>query len=121
VEAFKTKNTKRILKVSADLGHYIADAHSPLHTTQNYNGQLSDQEGIHGFWESRLPELFSHRYNFLVGKARYIESPIDEAWKIVEHSFSLTDSVLQIEQDLNRQFKADRKHIFERRNNVLVH
>lgn len=121
VEAFKTRDTRRILKISADLGHYVADAHSPLHTTQNYNGQLSDQEGIHGFWESRLPELFSDQYDFLVGKARYIESPIDEAWKIIKHSFSLTDSVLLIEQELNQQFAADRKYIFERRNQVLVH
>jgi len=121
VDAFKNKNSERILKLSADLGHYIADAHSPLHTTQNYNGQLSDQEGIHGFWETRLPELFSHRYNFLVGKARYIESPVDEAWKVVAHSFSLTDSVLRLEQELNQQFRDDRKYIFEQRNNSLVH
>ena len=55
VRAFKDRDSIRILRLSADLGHYVSDAHVPLHTTENYNGQLSDQTGIHGFWESRLP------------------------------------------------------------------
>ncbi|MDX1942221.1 MAG: hypothetical protein SFU99_16775, partial [Saprospiraceae bacterium] len=53
-EAFRQKNTARILRLSAEMGHYIGDAHVPLHTTENYNGQLSNQLGIHAFWESRL-------------------------------------------------------------------
>jgi hypothetical protein len=35
VKAFKEHDTKAILKTSANLGHYIADAHMPLHLTQN--------------------------------------------------------------------------------------
>lgn len=51
-------------KASADIGHYIADANVPLHTSENYNGQLTGQEGFHGFWETRLPELFIGSYSF---------------------------------------------------------
>lgn len=120
VNAFKEKNTQRILRVSADIGHYIADAHSPLHTTKNYNGQLTDQEGIHAFWESRLPEIYASSYNFFVGKAQYIDAPLLKAWEIIEHSFSLTDSVLIIEKRLNQEFPGDRKYIFENRNNILI-
>jgi hypothetical protein len=47
------------------LGHYIGDAHVPLHTTSNYNGQKTNQHGIHGLWESRIPEqLFDERVTF---------------------------------------------------------
>ncbi|HAZ26009.1 MAG TPA: S1/P1 Nuclease, partial [Algoriphagus sp.] len=56
-KAFSERNHSAILRISADLGHYIGDLHVPLHTTKNYNGQLTGQEGIHGFWESRIPEL----------------------------------------------------------------
>lgn len=52
--AFESKNVDLILKYSAEIGHYIGDAHVPLHTTENYNGQMSGQRGIHGLWESRL-------------------------------------------------------------------
>ena len=40
VNAFKEHDTTAILKTSANRGHYIADAHVPLHLTQNHNGQL---------------------------------------------------------------------------------
>ena len=61
-DAFKEKDKGKILRLSAELGHYIADSNVPLHTTENYNGQLTNQYGIHGFWESRIPELFESRY-----------------------------------------------------------
>ena len=82
-EAFKRENIDMILHYSADLGHYIADGHVPLHTTENYNGQLTNQRGIHGFWESRIPELKSENYDFFVGKATYIEKPIFMAWQTI--------------------------------------
>src|SRR6266487_6310152 len=47
--AFKEKNQANILKLSAEIGHYIADAHVPLHTNSNHNGQYTNQQGIHGF------------------------------------------------------------------------
>lgn len=46
------KNESAILRLSADLGHYLGDLNVPLDTTMNYNGQLTGQEGTHGFWES---------------------------------------------------------------------
>ncbi len=72
IKAFYEKNIKAILRHSTDLGHYLADGHVPLHTTENYNGQLTNQKGIHALWESRLPELFADQYNLFVGKARFI-------------------------------------------------
>lgn len=119
-EAFKKKNTRHILKIATDLGHYIADAHSPLHTTQNYNGQLTNQVGIHGFWESRLPELFAENYSFFVGKAEYLDQPLNKAWEIVAHSHSLVDSVLLIEARLNQRFSPNEKYVYESRNNTLI-
>lgn len=116
VKAFKERDSLKILHYSADLGHYVGDAHVPLHTTENYNGQLSGQVGIHGFWESRLPELFSSEYDFLVGKAQYLEHPLSKAWEIVQTANSYKDSVLLIEVRLNREFPKDRKYGFSQRN-----
>jgi len=52
VNAFSNKDINYILKNASDLGHYVADAHVPLHTSLNYDGQLTGQKGIHAFWES---------------------------------------------------------------------
>ncbi len=113
--ALRARDSLRILKLSADLGHYISDAHVPLHTTENYNGQLTGQIGIHGFWESRLPELFHTEYDFLVGRAQYITDPLKEAWIIVKKSQSQKDSVLLIEARLSKIFPYQ-KFTFSPRN-----
>ncbi|MCX3266790.1 zinc dependent phospholipase C family protein [Pedobacter agri] len=120
VKAFTNRDSIKILKYSADLGHYIGDAHVPLHTTANHNGQLTNQIGIHAFWESRLPELFSSRYNFVVGKAIYIENPLKEAWKILKHTHSLVDTVLTLEANLAASFPTDKKFSFSERNNTVL-
>lgn len=112
-EAFKEENKEKILKLSAELGHYAGDACVPLHTTENYNGQLTGQKGIHGLWESRVPELLGEKYNYYVGKALYIDKPIDEAWKTVKMSFSEKDSVLLFEKNLSQSFPPDKKYGFD--------
>lgn len=113
--AFKDQDKAKILRLSAELGHYIGDAHVPLHTTSNYNGQLTGQRGIHGFWESRLVELYSQDYDFLVGKAIFIESPLNYIWDRVEESFAAVDSVLGFERNLTSSFSEDQKFSFESR------
>lgn len=118
--AFKNKDVKRILRFSAEIGHYIGDAHVPLHTTSNYNGQQTGQRGIHGFWESRLPELFHGQYDFFVGKCTYIPSPINYIWDRIEESFAAVDSVLHFERDLNASFLEDQKYSYESRGNATM-
>lgn len=119
-DAFREKDAARILRLSSELGHYIADAHVPLHTTENYNGQLTNQVGIHGFWESRIPELLGDDYDYFVGKAKYIEHPLDEIWDIVLASHRLVDSVLALEKALRADFAPDRIYSFEPRGNMTV-
>ncbi len=115
IRAFQRGDVDRILRYCADIGHYIGDAHVPLHTTKNYNGQLTDQHGIHAFWESRIPELSAETYDHLVGRAIYIEDPLEAAWMAVRESHILVDSVLGIEKRLSKEFPPDRKYVFEDR------
>ncbi len=119
--AFKEKNGGKILKTAADLGHYIADAHVPLHATQNHDGQLTGQRGIHAFWEGRIPELLAETsFDFIIGKAQYIENVPAFTWSRVLESAALAERVLQTEAALTREFSADRKFAFEDRNGKLT-
>ena len=119
-KAFEAKDMDAILRVSADLGHYIGDSHVPLHTTENYNGQLTNQKGIHGFWESRLPELKHKEYDFFVGRAKYIDYILTDEWKTVQQSFGAKDSVLDLESKLNDEYPQDQKYSQENRGRTLV-
>ena len=119
-DAFKEKNQVKILKLSAEIAHYISDAHVPLHACHNHNGQYSNQYGIHGFWESRLPELLADKeWNFFIGRAEYIANTQDFIWKRVLESAAAADTVLTAEKTLSAQFAADKKFAFEDRNGTL--
>ena len=119
--AFKEKNQALILKYSAEIGHYIGDSHVPLHTSSNHNGQLTGQRGIHGFWESRIPELLTEKeWNFFIGKAEYIKNPLDFIWTRVLESAAAADSVLKFEKELSLQFPPDQKYAFEERNGMII-
>lgn len=115
-EAFMLGDPARILRVSSELGHYIGDAHVPLHTTSNHNGQKTNQHGIHGLWESRLPELFSGNYDFIVGKASYISDVQTAMWEVVTQSHACVDSVLRFEKLLS----SSGKYAFETRGKQTV-
>jgi hypothetical protein len=119
--AFREKNFSRIMKNSAEIGHYIADAHVPLHASSNHNGQLTNQKGIHGFWESRVPELLAEKqWNFFIGKAQYIKNPGEYIWERVLESARAADTVLLYERELTAQFPADQKYAFEQRNGIVI-
>jgi hypothetical protein len=120
-EAFRQGSVPRILRLSAEMGHYLGDAHVPLHTTENYNGQLTGQEGIHAFWESRIPELFADEaYDFFVGKATYIEDLQTYFWDVVMSSHQLVDEVLGVEKKLSEEFPLDKQYCFEERLGMTI-
>jgi len=119
--AFKEKNQARILKLSAEIGHYIADSHVPLHATKNHNGQYTDQKGIHGFWESRIPELLAEKeWDFFIGKAEFIKNPADFIWARVMESAAAADTVLKFEKELSLSFPPDQRFAFEDRNGQMI-
>lgn len=102
-KAFKEKKKTEILFIAADLGHYIGDAHMPLHTSANYDGQLTNQKGIHSLWESRLPELFGRDYNFNSKDAIFIDDVRKETWRIIMTTHSLADTLLLADRELKKK------------------
>ncbi|MEQ1553096.1 MAG: zinc dependent phospholipase C family protein [Ferruginibacter sp.] len=120
-KAFREKNYSSIMKNSAEIGHYIADSHVPLHANSNHNGQYTNQKGIHGFWESRVPELIADKqWDFMIGKAFYIKDPGKYIWDRVLESANASDSVLRFERELTKEFSADKKFSFEDRKGKTI-
>lgn len=107
-KAFKDKNKEQILFLAGDLGHYLGDANMPLHTSDNSDGQLTNQKGIHAFWESQLPEIFGDNYNFYTGDAKYIDNIQQETWRIIKYTHSLIDSLLKDELAVKEIFNKEK-------------
>ncbi len=119
--AFQERDAGRILQLSAELGHYVADAHVPLHACSNHNGQLSDQHGIHALWESRIPELVADKtFNYWNGRAVYIADIKAFAWEVVIASAIAADTVLRLEKELSGHYPPARRYAWEKRNGAVV-
>jgi|SRR4051812_12257068 len=117
-KAFKGKRKAEILFLAADMAHYIGDAHMPLHTTINHDGQLTDQRGIHALWESKLPEMFGPNYDYHTTGAVYIKDVQKNTWDIVLHSFKLADTVLLTERHLRKQVSKDKIFKLDEKGNI---
>ncbi len=118
-KAFANKSKTEILFLAADLGHYLADANMPLHTTLNHNGQLTGQTGIHSFWESQLPELFGETYNLHIREAKYIEDVENETWNIIRQSHSLCDTLLAIDRNLKKTFAENEIYVHDSQGKIV--
>lgn len=110
-EAFREKNKDSILFYAADLGHYISDAHVPLHTTVNYDGQLSNQKGIHSLWESMIPEIEIANYTLNTNhQATYLKHPELAIWGAIRVSAALVPVMLQQEIVVTKSFTEEQKY-----------
>jgi hypothetical protein len=98
-DAMKRKDETEILYYATYLGHYVSDAHVPLHTVENYDGQLTNQKGLHARWESRIPEMFGENFRYDVGAPYRMEDPLASAFGIVLESHLLADSVLALDME----------------------
>lgn len=115
--AFRSGNKDSVLFYATDLAHYIGDANVPLHTTVNYDGQLTNQKGLHSLWESVVPENLLDQYNLRSRhKARYLGHPEETAWDAVRRAYSLLPDVFGQEKDLTRSFPDTAKFRTQMRN-----
>ena len=115
----KKKNQTKILRYAAELGHYIADAHVPLHASSNHNGQFTDQKKFMVLG-SRIQNCLPIPNGIFIGKAEHINNPGTFIWNRVLESAAAADSVLKMEKELSLQFPSDQKYAFEDRNGITT-
>ena len=84
---------KAMLKAS-DLGHYVADAHNPLHITKNYDGQLTNQTGVHSRYETTLINADSSLLIYTGDTAQYIANINTFVFGFLYNNYKYVDSVL---------------------------
>jgi len=101
--AMKRRETAAILHFSADLGHYVADSHVPLHAVIDYDGVLRGQKGVHKRWESDLTERFAQSYTYPTQGAIFIDNPLMYAFNTILESYTYSDSVLKADAEAERR------------------
>jgi len=116
-QAFREGSRDSILIFASDIAHYISDAHVPLHTTMNYDGQLSGQNGIHNLWETLVPEIELPNYMLYGGHhASYLDNPAGAIWDAVRGGHAMLGALLDAEKETARLFPDSSKYRSEWRN-----
>src|SRR5215212_5204941 len=84
-----------VVLFSAVASHYIQDAHQPFHASNNYDGQLTGNSGIHARFERDLIERFESRLTLHPAPPTAITNVRDASFDILLASYKLVDPILQ--------------------------
>jgi hypothetical protein len=79
---------------AAALGYYVADAHDPLKTTQNFNGQLTQETGLATRFSIDLVARYKNFIVFHSATAAKIADPTEYAFGMVLEANTWVDRVL---------------------------
>jgi len=80
-DAFKQRNWDDVRLNSALLAYYVAEAHDPFNTTDNTEGQRTDQLGVNNRFGTNLVDRFSLFFPMHANDAYYINDPTDNAFE----------------------------------------
>jgi hypothetical protein len=78
----------------SDLCHYVGDGHQPLHCTQNYDGQMTGNNGVHARYESTMLNMVIADVHTPPETVEYFSSPVEEMFAIIGNSWSDVPVVL---------------------------
>jgi hypothetical protein len=84
-----------ILFFAATLGHYVSDAHVPFHAVENYDGQLSNQHGIHARFEALMFERYRSRLTIAPKPAQPIANPRDFVFDVIIEGTRMVPPILK--------------------------
>jgi hypothetical protein len=118
--------TTDVIYFSAVASHYIQDAHQPFHASNNYDGQLTGNNGIHARFERDLIEKFESRLTLTPGAPKAIADPRETAFATLLASYQQVDAILAADteavagkdvydDDYFEKFFAKTKSILEKR------
>lgn len=106
INSMKQGDTKAILLDAAVLGHYVADLHVPLHTTENYDGQFTGNKGIHYQFEASMIAQFENQIKLKVDKAQLIAEPLSFIFEVVLNSYQFVDDILTADSKSKKPHKT---------------
>jgi len=88
-----------VILFSAWLAHYTADGHVPLHGVSNYDGQLTQQWGIHSRWEAGMFERYRSQLMIAPTAIPAIRDPRSFMFEALLQDTKLAPGVLKSDRD----------------------
>ena len=84
---------------SSVIAHYIGDSHQPLHAAVNYDGQVTNQHGLHSRFESQLFERYRSSLRIRPTPMRLSKPPREFIFDTLIVSAGLVDPMLAADRE----------------------
>ena len=94
VAQFRRGDYVKAESTMSDLGHYVGDSHQPLHCTENYDGDLTGNSGIHSRYETYMINTYQSSIVIVPASIYYVSSPIDFIFDYTHLSLDYVDSIM---------------------------
>jgi hypothetical protein len=88
-----------VILFSGVAAHYIQDAHQPFHASDNYDGQLTGNNGIHARFERDLFERFQSRLTVNPAPPTPIRNVRDTAFDVLLASYQQVGAILKADRE----------------------
>jgi len=99
---FERRDWDKAMFFAADLGHYVADGHMPLHITKNYDGRDSGNSGIHSRYESTMINAYISQFIYEGQETVEIQDVNKYIFDYLYSSYVFVDSVLLADDDAKK-------------------
>ncbi len=87
---------------AAILANYVAEAHDPFNTTDNFDGRLSAQPGVNERFGTTLIDRYSSFFPMRPNDAIFINDPTDRAFEACLSSHSWLETILLADRHARR-------------------
>ena len=87
---------------AAILANYVAEAHDPFNTTDNFDGHLSGQPGVNERFGTTLVDRFSSFFPVRPNDAVFVNDPTDHAFEACLASHSWLETILMADRRARR-------------------
>lgn len=91
---FVLHDWQKVMLKAADLGHYVGDGHMPLHLTRNYDGQYTNQSGVHSRYETSMINADSSLLIYTGDSCNYVSDVTNFVFSFIYNNYNYVDSVL---------------------------
>jgi len=101
-EAMKAGRWEEARLDAAILANYVAEAHDPFNTTDNFDGRLSAQPGVNERFGATLIDRYSSFFPMRPNDAIFISDPTDRAFEACLSSHSWLETILLADRKARR-------------------
>jgi hypothetical protein len=105
---------------AAFLADYVAEAHDPFNTTENYDGRVTGQNGVNDRFNTILIDRYGSFFPMNPHDAFFISDPTDFAFEICLNAHSLVESILLADRSAHRGLASYTDEYYDRFYNLTA-